>query len=132
MKIIIAASILSAAVISACNSSQSLKGKWNYAGGIYNGKKEGSTQGYLLKRTYTDKDFEAFMIEDGGQPQKYQAGNYKLKGDSCTETETFNTQPSTLTGVNVNYSYQLKNDSLILRGKLPTGMQVEEYWIKEE
>ena len=114
----------------ACNNTKSLEGKWQYAVGIYNGKKEGGTEGYQLQRTYTDKNFEAFMIEDGGQPEKYQAGDYILNGDSCTETETFSAQQSKLTGVAVNYTYQIKNDTLTLNGKLPTGMQVEEHWVR--
>jgi len=117
-------------LLTACNYTNNLEGKWQYAGGIYNGKKEGGTEGYQLQRTYTDKQFEAFMIEDGGAPQKYQAGDYNLSKDSCTETETFSTQPSKLTGVAVHYNYKLKNDTLTLTGKLPTGMQVEEYWTK--
>ena len=122
----------SLALLTACNNSGSLEGKWEYAGGIYNGKKEGGTEGYKLKRTYSGKSFEAFMIEEGGEPQKYQAGEYTLKGDSCLETETFSTQPSKLTGIAVHYNYQLKNDTLILKGKLPTGLQVEEYWTREK
>lgn len=122
----------SLALLTACNSAGTLEGKWEYAGGVYNGKKEGSTDGYKLKRTYSAQSFEAFMIEEGGEPQKYQAGDYTLKADSCFETETFSTQPSKLTGVAVHYNYHLKNDTLILKGKLPTGMQVEEYWTREK
>jgi hypothetical protein len=114
----------------ACNSNKGLEGKWQYSGGTYNGKKEGGTEGYQLQRTYTDKNFEAFMVEDGGQPEKYQAGDYTLKGDSCTETETFSAQPSKLTGVAIHYKYKINKDTLIFAGQLPTGMQVEEHWTK--
>lgn len=114
----------------ACNNSGGLEGKWQYAGGTYNGKAEGGTDGYQLQRNYTGKNFEAFLIEGGGEPQKYQAGDYTLKGDSCLETETYSTQPSKLTGVAVHYHYQLKNDTLVFKGTLPTGMKVEEHWVK--
>jgi hypothetical protein len=119
-------------LIISCNSSQSsLQGKWQYAGGITNGKAEGATQGYQLQRTYTDKSFEAYMLEEGVEPERYQAGDYTLQGDSCVETETFNMQPSQLTGVAVHYKYQLKGDTLILQGTLPTNkVQVEEHWVK--
>lgn len=117
-------------LFTACNNSGSLEGKWQYAGGTYNGKQEGGTDGYQLQRNYTSKNFEAFLIEGGGTPEKYQAGDYTLNGDSCLETETFSTQPSKLTGVAVHYHYQIKNDTLIFRGKLPTGIQVEEHWVK--
>jgi len=119
-----------AALLVGCNNNSSLEGKWLYAGGSYNGKKEGGTQGYQLQRKYTDKNFEAFMLEDDGEPQKFQAGNYTLKGDTCLETETFSTQPSKLSGVVIHYNYHIKNDTLTFKGKLPTGMQVEEYWTK--
>ena len=119
-------------LLMACNSSNSsLKGKWQYAGGITNGKAEGATEGYQLQRTYTDNNFEAYMLEEGVEPEKYQTGDYKLKGDSCIETETFNMQPSLLTGVAVHYQYQLKGDTLILKGTLPTNkVQVEEHWTR--
>jgi hypothetical protein len=123
-------SIAALSVITSCNNNASLKGKWQYAGGIYDGKKEGTTEGYKLERNYTDKDFEAFMIEGDATPERYQAGNYKLKGDSCIETETFSTQVSKLTNVDIHYIYQLTNDSLIFKGTLPTGVKVEEYWTK--
>lgn len=114
----------------ACNNAKGLEGKWLYAGGTYNGKQEGGTEGYQLQRAYTGNNFEAFMIEDGGKPEKYQAGDYTLNGDSCIETETFSAQESKLTGISVHYQYQIKNDTLTLTGKLPTGMQVEEHWVK--
>ncbi len=121
---------ITALSLASCGDHASLEGKWKYAGGIYDGKKEGSTEGYQLERTYTSKAFEANMIEANAEPQKFQAGNYELKGDTCIETETFSTQPSKLTNVGVHYHYQVKNDTLTLKAKLPTGMQVEEYWTK--
>ncbi|WP_345951939.1 hypothetical protein ABDD95_10975 [Mucilaginibacter sp. PAMB04274] len=130
MKALLILTAIAMISLSACNGSGKLEGKWLYAGGVYNGKKEGGTEGYQLQRTYTDKKFEAVMIEDGGEPQKYQAGDYEIDGNTCTETETFSTQPSKLTNVPVHYNYQIKNDTLILEGKLPTGMQVEEHWTK--
>jgi hypothetical protein len=117
-------------LFASCKNSGSLEGKWKYAGGIYNGKAEGGTDGYQLQRNYTGKNFEAFLIEGGGEPQKYQAGDYALSGDSCLETETFSTQPSKLTGITVHYQYKVKNDTLVFKGKLPTGIQVEERWTK--
>ena len=132
MKNLISAGAVGIILLTACNNSTTtLKGKWQYAGGITNGKVEGATQGYQLQRSYTDTNFEAYLLEQGTEPEKYQAGEYKLQGDSCMETETFNTQPSPLTGVVVHYNYKLKNDTLILKGVLPTNkVQVEEHWIK--
>ena len=132
MKKLITASAACLILLMACNSSNSsLKGKWQYAGGITNGKAEGATKGYQLQRTYTDNNFEAYMLEEGVEPERYQAGDYTIKGDSCIETETFNMQPSQLTGVAVHYQYKLKGDTLILKGTLPTNkVQVEEHWVK--
>ncbi|MBS7563112.1 hypothetical protein KHS38_01730 [Mucilaginibacter sp. Bleaf8] len=116
--------------LSGCTGKSSLQGTWQYSGGIYNGKKEGGTEGYNLQRTYKEKSFEAFMLEEGTEAQKFQAGNYELKGDSCFETETYSAQATKLSGVTLRYAYKIKNDTLILNGKLPTGMVVEEYWKK--
>ena len=131
-KLFTIASVIGVILSTSCNSSQSnLQGKWQYTGGVTNGKAEGATQGYQLQRTYTDKNFEAYMLEEGVEPERYQAGDYTIKGDSCIETETFNMQPSQLTGVAVHYQYKLKGDTLILKGTLPTNkVQVEEHWVK--
>ena len=115
---------------SAFTGVTTLKGTWEFKGGIYNGKKEGAPAEYTLRRKYSKDSFEAFVIEKGSKPEKYEAGNYVLKGDTCIETETYSSQPSKLSGVPVHYLYHVRNDSLILNGKLPSGMVVEEYWLR--
>ncbi len=107
-----------------------IKGKWRFAGGIYNGKPEGSTDGYQLQRVYTDKTFSAYMLASGSKPEKYQSGKYSLSGNKYTETETYSMQPSKLTNKAVQYQISRRKDTLVLKGKLPTGMQVEEYWVR--
>ncbi|BAU54755.1 hypothetical protein MgSA37_02933 [Mucilaginibacter gotjawali] len=108
----------------------SLKGTWEFVGGIYNGKKEGAPTEYALHRKYNITGYEAFAIEKGYKTQKYEAGNYVFKGDTCVDTETFSAQPSKITNIPIHYIYTLKNDTLTLKGTLPTGMKVEEYWRK--
>jgi hypothetical protein len=110
------------------DNSKTLKGIWQFAGGIYNGKKEGAPDGYTLQRKYTAQHYQAFVIEEGVKPEKYEIGNYTLKGDTCIDTETFCSQPSKITNIPIRYLYTLRNDTLTLKGTLPTGMQVEEYW----
>ncbi|NCD71955.1 hypothetical protein [Mucilaginibacter agri] len=109
---------------------KTLKGKWQFVSGVYNGKKDTATTEYTLRRNYDKDHFEAFITEPGEKPVKYQAGDYTLQGDTCLETETFSTQPSNLTHKTIHYYIQLRHDTLILSGKLPTGMEVEEYWKK--
>ena len=104
-----------------------LKGTWKFVGGIYNGKKEGAPAGYTLHRKYDAVHYEAFALEKGFKPEKYETGNYVLKGDTCTDTETFSSQPSKITNIPIHYLYVVQHDTLILRGTLPTGMVVEEY-----
>lgn len=106
----------------------SLKGTWEFAGGIYNGKKEGAPTEYKLRRKYTEGHYEAFASETGYKTEKYEAGNYVFKGDTCVDTETFCSQPSKITNIPIYYLYTLQNDTLTLKGTLPTGMRVEEYW----
>jgi hypothetical protein len=111
-------------------SPLSLKGTWQFVGGIYNGKKEGATVDYKLERKYTSGHYQAFASEKGYKTQKYEAGTYVFKGDTCVDTETFSAQPSKLTNIPIHYLYTLRNDTLTLKGTLPTGMRVEEYWKK--
>jgi hypothetical protein len=110
--------------------SPQIKGKWRFAGGIYNGKPEGSTEGYQLQRVYTDKAFNAYILAAGSKPEKYQSGKYSLSGSNYTETETYSLQPSKLTHKAVQYQISKRKDTLVLKGKLPTGMQVEEFWVR--
>jgi hypothetical protein len=107
-----------------------LKGTWQFVGGIYNGKKEGAPVGYTLQRKYDDLHFEAFAADSTNNPEKYEAGDYILAGDTCIETETFSSQPSKLIGVHVSYLYTVRHDTLTLSTTLPNRMVVQEYWKK--
>jgi hypothetical protein len=107
---------------------KTLAGRWEYMGGIYNGKKDGSPAEYTLQRRYDGAHYNAYALQKGYKPEKYEAGDYILKGDTCIETETFSSQPSKLKGIPVHYRYRIRHDSLIFNGILPSGMVVEEYW----
>ena len=107
-----------------------LKGAWVYAGEFFNGKKSLWTEDFSLQRKYDDKHFKSYVIEKGQKPDMYQSGDYQLMADSCMETETYSKQPSTLTGKTIHYQYLFRNDTLVLRGVLPNGRYVEEYWKK--
>ncbi|HVW12673.1 MAG TPA: hypothetical protein VHB54_02555 [Mucilaginibacter sp.] len=119
-------------IASAFSAEKNLKGTWVYIGGIYNGKQEGAPTDYSLERKYKSDSFEAFGVEKGIKPQKYEAGNYQLKDDTCIEIQTYSSEPSKLLNIPVRYVYDIRNDSLILKGTLPTGMVVEEYWQRKK
>ena len=119
-------------LVSSFISKETLKGVWEFQGGIYNGKKEGPPAGYTLQRKYDKHHYEAFVIDSGNKPEKYEAGDYVLKGDTCIETETYSSQPSKLTGISVAYLYSIRNDTLTLMATLPSGMAVEEYWRRKK
>ncbi len=110
--------------------SMSLKGVYEYQGGVYNGKPEGAPAGYSMRRTYDNKSFTAIVIQKGSKPQKYEGGNYVIKADSCLETATYNKQTPQLVGKTAHYSFKFLKTTLILSGKLPSGMLVVEYWKK--
>lgn len=107
-----------------------LKGTWTYAGDVFNGKKEGAPKEYALRRKYDGAHYEAFVVEKGYKDEKYEVGKYTLKGDTCIDTETFCSQPSKITNIPIHYFYAVRNDTLILKGVLPDGKRVEEYWKK--
>jgi hypothetical protein len=117
-------------LLSSFQTKPTLKGNWEFVGGIYNGKKEGATSGYTLRRKYDATGYQAFALEKGYKPIKYEAGTYTLKGDTCIDKETYSNQPSKITNIPIHYLYTVRKDTLILKGTLPTGMQVEEYWKK--
>ena len=110
------------------SNNATLKGTWEFAGDITNGKKAGAPTEYILQRKYKASNFEAFVLQKGEKTLKYEAGNYTLRNDSCFETQTYCMQPSALKGITVNYSYTIRNDTLISNGILPGGIVVEEHW----
>lgn len=109
---------------------KTLKGTWQYAGDILNGKKEEATADLVLQRKYTDTDFVAFFTEKDSLPQKYETGTYKLVNDTCFETETWSGFPSKLINITVHYHYAVSHDTLILTGILPNGATTVDYWTK--
>jgi hypothetical protein len=109
-----------------------LKGTWQYAGDILNGKKEEATDDIRLRRRYTDTDFAAYFNEKDSTPMRYEAGTYKLVSDTCLETETWSGMPSKLLNVTIHYHYAINHDTLILSGVLPGGAITVDYWKRVE
>jgi hypothetical protein len=123
-------SVLLASLLFASCSSNPLEGKWQYDGGIYNGKPRAAASDLVLQRTYTKDTYEAHTIEGGVQGEKYAGGTYKIENDSLFLTGTFSSQASQLVGVTQHYQFKIEGDRLTTKGVLPNGMQVEEYWKK--
>ena len=111
-------------------SLKSLKGTWQYAGDILNGKKEEATNDIIIRRKYTDTDFTGYFNEKDSLPQKYETGTYRLAGDTCLETETWSGIPTKLLNITVHYHYAISHDTLILTGILPNGAGTIDYWKK--
>jgi len=114
----------------AFTKDKGLAGKWEYSGGIYNGKPGAASKDYQLQRQYDDAHYIATFIEKGAEPIAYEKGDYILKQDTCLETQTFSAQPSKLLHITLRYRYQIKNDTLTFNGVLPNGTIVQEYWKK--
>jgi hypothetical protein len=112
------------------SEQNSLKGTWEYRGGKVNNKLSAAPQGYSTQRKYTDTKFDAFLYEKGEKTIKYESGNYTLNADTCLETQTFCLQSQKMIGVTIHYHYTVRNDTLILNGKLPNGAIIEDYWKK--
>ena len=112
----------------AFNIEDSVKGTWEYSGGIYNGKAVPASKDYTLQRKYDAEHYDALFIEKGAEPIPYERGNYVLKQDTCFETQTFSAEPSKLLNITLKYHYQIKNDTLTFNGILPNGTTVQEYW----
>lgn len=120
--------VLLVALLSSFQQQKTLKGTWQFCGGFFNGKPSAAPKNYALQRNYTDTNYEAFLLEKGEKPFKYETGNYKLVADTCLETQTFSAQPSELKGITVNYAYTMRHDTLVLKATLPNGNVAEDYW----
>ena len=120
--------VLAATVFSSFYNEHTLKGTWEFRGGVYNGKIDGAPKDYRLQRRYTATQYDAYVLEKGAKIEKYESGKYLLNGDTCKETQTYCSQPSKLIGVTVNYLYKFKHDTLVLQAKLPNGNTEQDYW----
>jgi hypothetical protein len=127
-KLLLSLIVLSALVLSP--KDKTLKGTWQYSGGKFNNKLSPAPKTYTQQRKYTHKTFDAFLIEKGEKTIKYESGSYTLSGDSCIETQTYSMQESKLLNVPVHYQYVIRNDTLVLNGRLPNGVVIEDYWTK--
>ena len=116
-------------LISGC-SSNAVEGKWQYDGGIYNGKARNAATEFLMQRTYKSNTYEAFLLEGQAEPELYNSGTYEIKRDSILITSKFSTQPSQNDNVTIGYKFKTEGDKLTTSGVLPNGMVVEEYWKK--
>ncbi len=116
--------------IAGCSSDTSLKGTWQYDGGIYNGTPRVASPEMVMQRIYTANSYEAFVTNPDGTKTKYGAGSYEFKGDSVQFTSKFSNQPSQLLNKAQRYAYKFEGARFITSGVLPNGMVVEEYWKK--
>ena len=122
--------ILLVALFSSFQQPKTLRGTWQFCGGYFNGKPNPAPKDYSLQRKYTNTNYEAVLLEKGEKPYKYEAGDYKLVGDTCLETQTFSAQPSQLKGITVHFAHTVRNDTLVLKATLPNGFVEEDYWKK--
>ena len=118
-------------LVSGC-SSNAVEGKWQYDGGIYNGKARNAATEFLMQRTYKSNTYEAFLLEGQAEPELYNSGTYEIKRDSILITSKFSTQPSQNDNVTIAYKFKAEGNRLTTSGVLPNGMVVEEYWKKVE
>lgn len=117
--------------IAGCSPNR-LEGKWQYDGGVYNGKARNAATEFLMQRTYTSDTYEAYLLEGQAEPELYNSGSYEIKGDSIFITSKFSSQPSQNDNVTIAYKFKTEGDRLVTSGVLPNGMVVEEYWKKVE
>ena len=131
MKKLIAKSLtgLCLILITGCSSS-GIEGKWQYDGGIYNGKARNAATEFLMQRTYKGGTYEAFLLEGQVAPELYNSGTYEIKGDSILITSKFSSQPSQNDNVTIAYKFKTEGNKMTTSGVLPNGMIVEEYWKK--
>lgn len=122
--------ILLIVVLTSFQQPKNLKGTWQFCGGYFNGKPNPAPKDYTLQRKYTTTNYEAFLLEKGEKPFKYEAGSYKLVADTCLETQIFSAQPSQLKDVTVHFAYTMRHDTLVLKATLPNGLLTEDYWKK--
>jgi len=116
-------------VISSCSKGP-LKGTWQYNGGVYNGKVQYASTEFQMQRIYTHDDYEAYLLEGNNPPNLYNSGIYEIKGDTLLIKSKYSSRPSQNTDVTIAYKFVIDKDKLTIKGVLPNGMLVEEYWKK--
>jgi hypothetical protein len=116
-------------LISSCTKNPII-GTWQYDGGLYNGREQKASPDFQMQRSYTGNTFEAFLIEGSAKPELYSSGVYAIKNDTLLITSKFSSRPSQNTDLTISYNYVIDQNNLTIKGVLPNGMIVEEYWKK--
>ena len=116
-------------IISSC-SKNPIIGTWQYDGGLYNGREQKASPDFQMQRTYAENTFEAFLIEGSAEPELYNSGIFVIKNDTLLIISKFSSRPSQNTDVTIIYKYVIDQNRLTIKGVLPNGMIVEEYWKK--
>jgi len=117
-------------VATSFQSVNSLKGIWEYEGGVYNGQMVKPPKAYKLQRTYDEAHYQGIIIKKDAKPEKYEAGNYSLKNNNYQETQIYSDKPVSKVNGTLHYTFSVKNNMLKFNGKLIGGAPVEEYWKK--
>lgn len=112
-------------------SLNSLKGVWEYQGGIYNGQITTAPKGIRMERIYSENQYEGFVTDQDGKKTKYEAGNYSINSNTYLETQTYCNHQSSLKDKTLHYSFSINNNNKITyKGKLPDKTSVVIYWKK--
>ena len=114
-------------LISSCTKNPII-GTWQYDGGLYNGREQKASTDFQMQRTYAGNTVEAFLIEGSAKPELYSSGIYVIKSDTLLITSKFSSRPSQNTDLTISYNYVIDQNNLTIKGVLPNGMIVEEYW----
>ena len=130
MKKLILPIVIICALCSFNIDDSSLKGTWEYKGGLLNDKIDSVSTAYTLQRTYDKSHYKAVLKEKGEKDVIYEKGDYELVADTCFETQTYSLQSSKLLNKIVKYTYSISNDTLKLLTVLPNGNKVEDHWVK--
>lgn len=117
-------------ILTSSCSKNPIIGTWQYDGGLYNGREQKASPDFQMQRTYSGNTFEAFLIEGSAKPELYSSGIYVIKSDTLMITSKFSSRPSQNTDQLIIYNYVIDQNRLTIKGVLPNGMIVEEYWKK--
>ena len=107
-----------------------LLGVWEYKGAKYGKYAVTATKEVRLQKVYSPTGYQVLAIYPNGKTVKNEEGTYAVKNNIEIETQTYSNLTSSLKSKVMQYTFDIKNSKLTIKGKFTNKSPMEEYWQK--
>jgi len=107
-----------------------LQGVWEYKGAKYGRYTVTAPKEVKLQKVYSGSGYQVLAIYPNGKTVKNEEGTYSVKNNIDTETQSYSNLTSSLKSKVMQYTINITNNKLTIKGKFSNKSPMEEYWQK--